>query len=88
MSHRLEIVGKMGCMDQLVAHMIEAEKGMTPGKPYDTSNMQIIWMQIGREPDWFDHLKISKDHGKTWEEPPSIDTGKWYYDEWLFLWVL
>lgn len=66
--------------------IVEAEQGMEPDTIYDTSNMQIIWMQIGRNDNWMNRLKISKDNGSTWEAPPGVDTGKWYYDSWLFKW--
>ena len=66
--------------------ILEAEKGMQPGIVYDTSNMQMIWLQIGRIDKWMERLKISKDNGCTWEYPPGVDVGKWYYDGWLFKW--
>ena len=66
--------------------ILEAEKDMQPGIVYDTSNMQIIWLQIGRNDNWMERLKISKDNGCTWEYPSGVDVGKWYYDGWLFKW--
>ena len=68
-------------IDELGELIEEAEKGMKKGVIYDTRNMQIIWMQFARD---CHSILISKDKGITWEEPPSVDTGKWYYKGWLF----
>lgn len=59
----------------------EAEKGMKKDCIYDTRNMQIIWTQHTKD---CNSILISKDNGVTWENPPSVDTGKWYYIDWLF----
>ena len=73
----------------LLAMLNEAEIGMEAGKIYDTSNMQIIWRQHAMACGC---IEISMDNGVTWQQPPSVDTGKWSYhyndsgerNPWLF----
>ena len=67
--------------DVMIELLDEAEKGMQKDVIYDTHNMQIIWFQFAKD---CNSILISKDKGVTWEEPPSVDTGKWYYKGWLF----
>ena len=67
--------------NEMIELIEEAEKGMEKGLVYDTTNMQRIWIQHAKD---CNSILISQDGGRTWEEPPSVDTGKWHYDDWLF----
>lgn len=47
---------------------------MNKGQTYTTESMQKIWRQFHLDPH---SLLYSDDNGETWNEVPSMDTGKW-----------
>lgn len=47
---------------------------MQKGNIYSQLNMQLIWRQFHLDPH---SLVYSDDNGETWNEVPSMDTGKW-----------
>lgn len=47
---------------------------MEKGKIYTQEHIQKVWRQFHEEPR---SLVWSDDNGETWNEVPSMDTGKW-----------
>lgn len=47
---------------------------MKPGKVYGRDEIQSVWRQFHYHPKT---VVWSDDNGDTWNEPPSMDTGKW-----------
>lgn len=47
---------------------------MEQGKIYTTDNIQSVWKQFAKNPK---SIVWSDDNGDSWNEVPSMDTGKW-----------
>lgn len=72
---------KMRLADEMILMLEEAEAGMKKDAIYNTDNMQLVWMQYHKD---CNSILVSQDGGLTWSQPPFVDSGKWYYKDWLF----